>query len=268
MRYVRPFVVRTVRRAMAAMAALTAVSAIPMALATDPLVRVATRPNLPPYVQDEATSGIEVDVIKAVFAEAGMPVDFVQMDRVEMIKRFERGEIEGTLTQNVSATSHGCATKWYLVHQNVGFSILSKNLSLQSLPELANFPVVSFHNAKAFLGPAFRSAVENNPRYQEVAPQSRHIGLLYNGNFDIIVGDEWIIRYVQRQHFEKTGEYQELRVHHIMSPTLYSARFQKQETCNVFNASLRKLRRTGEYDRIVDGYHQRLLVAAQAASSD
>jgi len=237
-------------------------------LAADPVIRIATRPNLPPYIHDGATSGIEIDLIKAVFEEAGRPIEFVQMDRVEMFSRFESGEIEGSLTQNIAASDHGCATKWYIVHQNVGFTLRSKNITLDSLDDLSDKPVVSFHNATVFLGEAYRNAVAKNPRYKEVAPQSAHIDLLYSGEVDVILGDEWIIRYVQRQHFEKTGEYQELTVHPIMKPTLYSARFQRQETCNVFDSALRTLRRDGRYDQIVDGYHQRILVTAKTDTKD
>lgn len=237
------------------------------ALADSAALKLASRPNLPPYVQDGAQTGIEIDIVKAVFKHAGQPIEFVQMDRVEMISRFEAGGIEGTLTQSTTATNHGCLTKWYLVHQNVGFTILEKEVALTSLPDLGALSVVSFDNAKVFLGKDFRTAVESNPNYKEIAPQSSHIGLLYKGEFDVIFGDEWIIRYVQRQHFEKTGEYQELRVHHIMKPTLYSARFQKQETCDMFNTSLRAIRRSGEYDKIIDGYHYRILLAGNKASA-
>jgi len=230
-------------------------------VADDRAVQVATRPNIPPYIIDGARSGIEVDLVRAIFKEMGQPVEFVQMDRVAMIERFETGELEGTLTQGTTASSHGCLTDWYMVHQNVGFTLHDKNVELTALTDLSALPVVTFQNAKKFLGEPFKSIVGTNPRYQEVAPQSRHIGMLYDGEVDVIVGDEWIIRYVQRRHFEKTGEYHELRLHQIMPPTLYSARFQNQSTCDKFNHALSTVRKSGLYSDIVDGYHRRILVA-------
>ena len=229
--------------------------------ANDEAVRVATRANLPPYIIEGATSGIEIDVIRAVFQEMGKPVEFVQMDRVAMIKQFENGEIAGTLTQSATATSHGCLTDWYMVHQNVGFSLSNRDIQLNTLSDLSALAVVSFQNAKKFLGEPFSSIVNTNPRYQEIAPQSRHIGMLYAGDVDVIVGDEWIIRYVQRRHFEKTSEYYGLQVHQIMPPTLYSARFQRQAACDDFNNALSTIRKNGLYSDIVDGYHRRILIA-------
>lgn len=229
--------------------------------AQDKPLRVATRANLPPYIIENATSGIEVDVIRAIFQEMGRSVEFVQMDRVAMIERFEQNDVEGTLTQGATATSHGCITDWYMVHQNVGFSLFEKKIELNTLEGLSELAVVTFQNAKTFLGEPFRSIANANPRYQEIAPQSRHIGMLYRGEVDVIVGDEWIIRYVQRHHFEKTAEYHGLQLHQIMPPTLYSARFQNQSTCNSFNRALATIRTSGLYSDIVDGYHRRILIA-------
>ena len=242
-------------------------NSMPLA-ADEDTIRLATRPNLPPYIDESATSGIEVDLVKAILNKAGKTVEFVQMDRFAMISEFEQNKVDGTLTQSVSATDHGCITDWYIVHQNVGFTLRNKKHSLKSLAGLADMAVVSFDNAKIFLGEPYTSVVASNPRYKEIAPQSSHINLLYSGEFDVIFGDEWIIRQAQRQHFEKTGEYQELEIHQIMSPTLYSARFQDQAICDQFDAALISLRRSGTYDQIVDDYHQRILVAAKAALSD
>ena len=223
-------------------------------------IRVATRANLPPYIIQNATSGIEVDVVRAIFQEMGRSVEFVQMDRVAMIERFEQNDVEGALTQGATATSHGCLTDWYMVHQNVGFSLYDSKIELNVLDDLSELAVVTFQNAKTFLGEPFKSIADANPRYQEIAPQGRHIGMLYRGEVDVIVGDEWIIRYVQRHHFEKTAEYYGLQLHQIMPPTLYSARFQNQSTCDNFNRALAAIRTSGLYSDIVDGYHRRALV--------
>jgi len=234
--------------------------------ADDKAISVATRPNLPPYVIGDATSGIEISIVKAIFREMGEAVTFVQMDRVAMIERFEKGEIGGTLTQSSTASSHGCITDWYIVHQNVGFSLARKNMKVNSLADLSTRSVVSFDNAKTFLGDPFKAAMDANPNYREIAPQSRQIGMLYKGAVDVIVGDEWIIRYVQRQHFEKTGEYEDLRLHQILAPTLYSARFQDKLTCSKFNAALKKLRTNGTYANILLDYQQRLTRPVEKAS--
>lgn len=232
--------------------------------AEDAAIRLATRLTLPPYVQNGATTGIEVEIIKAVFEKTGHKIKFEQMNRIQMIKQFDDGNIDGILTQNITASNVGCATDWYLVHQNVAFTLADTGINIASVADLTTMAVVSFDGAQKYIGGEFQTAVKDNENYREVAEQSDHIGLLYSGQFDAIVGDEWIIRYAQRQLFEATGEYRELRVHHILKPSLYSARFHNPKVCETFNTALQSLKHSGEYDNLVENYHQSILVAARA----
>lgn len=223
---------------------------------------LATRHHLPPYVYKKANSGIEVDLIKAIFNDMGMDIKFVQMPRIRMIQSFDQGSVHGILTQNITASNVGCATDWYLKHQNVGFTLAEENLQLSTLQDLRKFSVLSFDGARRYLGEAFRAAVDNNPRYKESINQAAHIELVYLKRFNVIVGDEWILRLAQRNHFDQTGKYKRMTAHYIMPPSLYSARFQEQSICDSFNASLSKLRGSGSYEQIVSAYHQRIMIAS------
>ncbi len=179
-----------------------------------------------------------------------------------MIQSFDRGEVQGILTQNVTVSDIGCATDWYLKHQNVGFTLAEENIQLSTLQDLQKFSVLSFDGARKYLGEAFRMAVDNNPRYKEYINQAAHIELVYLKRFNVIIGDEWILRLAQRNHFDKTGKYKRMTAHYIMPPSLYSARFQDQTICDAFNKSLSKIRNSGNYEQIVSAYHQRIMIAA------
>jgi len=233
--------------------------------ADDAPIRLATRLALPPYVDEGASSGIEIDIIKAIFEKTGRKIQFEQMNRIQMIKQFDEGGIDGILTQNITASNVGCVTDWYLVHQNVAFTLAQSNVKIETVADLANISVVSFDGARKYIGGDFKKAIKDNGLYREVAEQSEHIGLLYSGQFKAIVGDEWIIRYAQRQLFEATGEYRELRVHQILKPSLYSARFHDIGLCQAFNSALQGLKRSGSYDRLVENYQKSLLIAARTA---
>lgn len=223
---------------------------------------LATRHHLPPYVYKEAASGIEIDLVKAIFDDMGIDIRFMQMPRIRMIQSFDQGQMQGILTQNVNVSNIGCATDWYLRHQNVGFTLAEDNVQLRSLNDLAQIPVLSFDGAKKYLGKEFRNIVAQNPEYQESTNQESHIDLLYFRRFKVIIGDEWILRLAQRNHFERTGAYKKLTAHYIMPPSLYSARFQDEKICEAFNKSLAKLRTSGSYTKIVSSYHQKIMIAA------
>lgn len=227
-----------------------------------PVLRLALREFLPPYVYEHAETGIEVDLIKAVFKDTPYSIEFVQLPRVRMISSFEDAQLDGILTQNVTASSTGCATNWYIEHQNVGLSVKGRRVELPSLDALKNYAVISFSGATRYLGEDFRNAVRGGKRYTESGDQGTHISLLYKGRFDVVVGDTWILRLAQKRHFDETGQRMELVTHPIMAPSFYVARFHDPEVCKAFNASLSRLRENGTYAEIWAGYRARIYVEA------
>lgn len=227
-------------------------------LSAEEPILLATRPTIPPYVYGRAETGIEIDLLNAIFNEMGQKIKYVQLPRVRMVQSFNRGEMQGILTQNISVSNVGCATDWYIKHKNVGFSLQENNIQVNVLDDLKSLSVISFDGATLYLGPPFKDAVSNNSDYTESHNQQSHIELLYKNRFNIVVGDEWILRLAQRRIFDLTGEKHALTVHTIMKPSLYSARFQDKPLCKRFNRALKNIRLSGRYDAIIDGYQSRI----------
>lgn len=224
------------------------------------LIEIATRVNLPPYVVDGAAHGIEIDLVKAILQGSGYEPVFIQQPRVRMISAFENGHMNGILTQNVLASNVGCATDWYIAHQNVAISLASRGLQIDSLDDVTGLSILSFSGATRYLGPDFQQAVAHTKRYTESGDQGKHIQLLYKGRFDAVIGDRWILALAQKSHFTATGDYRELQYHPIMEPSLYVARFHDQRVCDAFNLGLRRLRADGSYAEIWNGYRKSLAV--------
>lgn len=222
------------------------------------IIEIATRLDISPYVEAGATGGIEVALIKAIFAETDFEPVFVQQPRVRMISAFESRQINGIITQNQTASSEGCATDWYISHQNVALTVAERNVNIDNLNDLAGHSVLSFSGATRYLGDDFRKTVMKTTRYTESGDQSKHISLLYKGRFDAIVGDRWILALAQKRYLADSGEYKTLTAHPIMKPSLYVARFHNQEVCDAFNLGLRRLRASGDYARIIDGFENNL----------
>lgn len=220
---------------------------------------IAVRQHLPPYVSPDASTGIEIDLIKAIFEETPYKVRFVQQPRVRMIAAFESNRVDGVLTQNIKASSKGCATDRYIYHQNVAKTLAARELPLASLNGLKNYAVLSFSGATRYIGDAFGKAVERSRLYAESVKEGTLISLLYNERFDVAIGDRWVLSIAQRRHFEQTGQYKELTTHVLLPPTYYIARFNDQAVCDVFNKSLDKLRESGRINEIWEGYRSLLL---------
>ncbi|MBO6503460.1 MAG: transporter substrate-binding domain-containing protein [Kordiimonadaceae bacterium] len=221
-------------------------------------VDIAIRYDVRPYVANQGSGGMEIDIVKAVFAEMDYTPNFVQMPRVRMIQSFNAGAMDGVLTSNVTVPGEGCLTNWYIQHQNVGFTLTSSDVAFNNLSDVAQHSIITFDGATRFLGSAFASAASLSPRYVESSDQNTHVSLLYAGYFDAAIGDEWILRLAQVNQRELSGEYQPLTIHRILPVTNYGARFQDQRICDAFNIGLDTIRNNGIYNMITRSHLDRI----------
>lgn len=219
------------------------------------IVHIAARHDVLPYVAQNGEAGVEIELVKAIFAGTGYEPHFIQLPRVRMLQSFNAEQVDGVLTQNLELRGKGCITNWYIRHQNVGITVSDRNVPLNSLADMERLSVVSFDGATRYLGADFAIAAKMSPRYTESSDQSTHISLIYNGNFDVVIGDEWILKMAQVERRELTGEFEPLTVHRIIPPTLYGARFHDPLVCDAFDKSLTNMRTTGAYDAIVDAHY-------------
>lgn len=231
----------------------------PGSLTTAAPVKIAARLDLPPYVNAQATSGIEIDLVKAIFTEADLEPAFVQVESRRMAAFFRAKRVDGILTQFAGPAPVGCATGLYFEHHNVGFSLKNRQVALSHLEDLSALSVLSFRMARHYLGDKFKAIVSENSRYLEHPFQSEHIELLYERRFEVVIGDEWIIRLGQKNHFERTGEIQAIKVHHILDPLQYAMNFHQQMLCDQINEALATIRQNGTYQSILDRYHKAIL---------
>lgn len=221
-------------------------------------IPIAIRHDVQPYVSEEGNGGLELDLVKAIFAQMPYEPEFVQLPRVRMIQTFNAHSVDGVLTSNVTLDGEGCLTDWYIQHQNVGVTLADREIPLQSLTDVSDLSIITFDGATRFLGPEFASEAQKSPRYIESSDQNIHVSLLYLGYFDAAIGDEWILKLAQVNQKEKTGVYQPLTIHRILPTTLYAARFHDPEVCSAFNAGLKTVRESGQYDEIVRRHFDRI----------
>ena len=221
-------------------------------------VSVAVRHDVLPYVTEDGTGGLEIELVKTIFGETSYSPKFIQLHRVRMIRLFESKAVDGLLTSNVTLDGEGCITNWYIQHQNVGVTVAARKIRINQLADIANLSIITFDGANRFLGPKFAAETKNSSRYIESSDQNSHISLLYLGYFDAAIGDEWILKLAQVNKKRKSGDFQPLAIHRILPTTLYAARFHKQAVCDAFNNGLATIRANGSYDAIINNYFGRI----------
>ncbi len=231
-------------------------------------ISIAIRPNVQPFVAEEGRSGLEIDIVRAVFDRTQYAPNFVQLPRVRMLQTFNADGVDGTLTSNIALEGKGCITDWYIRHQNVGVTLADRMINVRDLNDVSDLSIVTFDGATRYLGPKFAEQAKKSPRYIESSDQAIHVSLLYFGYFDMAIGDEWILKLAQVNKKNKTGSFQPLTIHRILPTTYYGARFHDDAVCTAFNEGLAEIRSDGTYDLIVANYINRISAQIQAYESE
>ena len=235
------------------------VSVVANQVAAEETLTVASRINTPPFVFGEFQGGIDMEIVAAIENHSNLRFKYIHIPRNRILAPFAGTELDGYLIQPLETHDDGCMTNWYVQHMDYAVTLKDKKINIQHVNDLGKLKVISFDGATKFLTKVFRDAVKDNPHYIESYHQRSHIQILYKGRFDAIVGDSLILKYHQKNHFKRTGEYHEIETHDILPPIRLSARFKKPRHCTEFNKALAEIRQNGVYDEIFHKYENEIL---------
>jgi len=208
---------------------------------------------LPPYGIKESNSGIEVDIVRAALAKKGhtITVRFVPFGRVG--KDFTDGKIDAANTLTSSSGVKAEYSDSHIAYQNVATTLKDGGPKIATIADLSAYKVVAFAKASIFLGSDFAKMAAGNKKYREVADQATQNKLLMAGRTQAVVGDIRIFQYYNKQIKDQI-ELKEVIFNKIFEPTNYSVAFKDAKIRDDFNAGLKELRDSGEYDKIIAKY--------------
>ena len=242
------------KTAWAVAAMLVMVMGAAMAQARD--VVVAAPRSVPPYVIPEGWRGIEYDVVKQSLAIAGHTVVPKLTVLARLPKEMQLGEIDAAMTMRPETGVVACYSDPHVTYRNYAISLDKNDVTIDSVAGLSDKSVVAFQNAHVYLGEEYGRAVQNATSYREEANQVVQALLLYGDRVQAVVADVNIFRWFasQTEVRGRVDATQKLRLHPIFPPTDYQVAFRDPALCAQFNAGLRQLRASGEFDRIVARY--------------
>ncbi|WP_169545275.1 substrate-binding periplasmic protein [Sneathiella aquimaris] len=208
---------------------------------------------LPPYGIKESNSGIEVDIVRAALAKKGhtIVVRFVPFGRVG--KDFQDGKIDAANTLTPDSGVKGEYSDSHISYQNVATTLKDSGLNLGSIGDLNAHKVVAFANASIYLGDDFAKMASGNKNYREVADQATQNKLLMTGRTDVVVGDIRIFQFYNKKIADQV-KLKDVTYHTIFKPTAYSVAFKDAKIRDDFNAGLKEIKASGEYDQIIAKY--------------
>ncbi|MCW8833823.1 MAG: ABC transporter substrate-binding protein [Colwellia sp.] len=225
-------------------------------LQADDTIELIAGLSKPPFVveNDPKNSGIQLDLIKAIFAEEKQDVRFVHMPLARSFARVEKWHSDGVITlpsnyehENVNVSAP------YVSYQNVIVTLKEDNLSINTLADLQGKRIIAFQAANKFLSAEFVEAIAGAAEYREIADQMRQIKMLFAKRTEVLVLDINIFRHFL--HNNRDSRYAKpYEIHQLFPPRVYSAGFKSKRTRDQFNRGLIKIKASGGYQKILDKY--------------
>lgn len=233
------------------------------ALATDQPLRVGIITHIPPYVFPDQDRGIEVDIIRAVYDDLGVPVEICYLPRKRLFLAFEHGGLDAICTTRVDTLPLSKNIPEYPSDTTTVFQDLAITLndgpSVTSIDQLSRLSVISFVNARLFLGDEFNKAVSWNKQYMEVSDQSLQISLLFKRRFQVAIADRNIFLYWLEQFLKTAPPEQQIlakgitfhEIFPVYERCLYFISSQERDR---FNSGLKSIRDSGVHADIMASY--------------
>ncbi len=215
----------------------------------------------PPYFIPPNAQGLGNKIVRRVFEELpDYTLSFVHMSIKRVHIELEAGRIDGGT--NIFLPTSACLVNDVFKWQDGMITMKSRKLQINSVSELANYSVVSFHGAKNFIGGEFKFMAENNPEYIEFADENHLIQMLMLGRADVYVGDRFVFYH---QLLSLGGNIDNYKYTNMFQG--YSAMgVNNKRLCHEFHDAFQRLRSAGVIDKIYDEYQEQTLSELKAIS--
>lgn len=217
-------------------------------------LRIGVGLSKPPYVIQETNSGVELDIVRRALEIAGYTMKPHYMPLLRIPHELNGGSLDGGMHIRAHLLIDGFFSEEVIFYRNYAITLDEKDLRIEGFRDLEGKTIISFQNARKFLGEQFANAVKTSKNYAEIANQELQVRMLAAGRAQVAVGDFRIFLHFAQKFEEKFGVPLKLRFHALFQPTPYRTAFRSRQVRDDFDKGLRQLRESGEYEAIMDKY--------------
>jgi len=208
---------------------------------------------LAPYNIPEKNCGIELDIVRESLAMKGYRIKTKYVPFARRIREIAQGEVDGVLTVNENSDLDVYLSDQHIVCENVAVSLKKNNFRIGKISDLKDKGILTFQNARKYLGKEFVAAAEASPDYREISRQELQINLLYGDRVDVIVLDKRIF-YYHKKNNKMVDTTQPIDMFYIFEKVPFRVGFVEKKVRDDFDEGLKKLRESGRYDEIINKY--------------
>lgn len=208
----------------------------------------------PPFIIEENSTGIELDLFYAAFAKENKEINFIHVPFGRTVTAFQRLNVDGIITVLPDYKHPNLfISQPYITYQNVAVSLFENQLDIGDIKSLSGKSMVAFQNAKKYLGEEYKNIIKSSMDYREIADQMKQIEMLFLRRTEVIILDINIFRYFLKSH--STGHYsQAFKIHYIFNERPYSAAFKSKSNRDLFDQGINMIKAQGKYQAIMDKY--------------
>ena len=225
-------------------------------------VNIAFGLSLAPYVLEDESKGIELDIIRESLNVIGHDLvpRYFPLARIPL--QIKDNSIDGAtpLTKDFSKDLQNLSQEYYysephVVYQNVVVTLQDNNIEINDVNDLNKYDLIAFQNAKAYLGDEFKIMADQNKNYMEMADQQKQILKLFSRETQAIVLDINIFKFYKKAiKHPRVDMTLPVHMHFIFPANHYSIVFKDQALCDEFNKGLDQIKKDGLYQEILERY--------------
>jgi polar amino acid transport system substrate-binding protein len=216
--------------------------------------------DTPPYVMDEGKTGIEIDIVRAALAPKGYTFTVRQMPYGELADAVKEEGVDAAAT--VTKLDNGTFySDEYITFHNAAISKKSAGLTIDSIEDLKGKSILAWENAYEDLGPKFATLFSPDvkapyrEKYREIANQKNQVEMFWKGEAEVIVIGEAVMKWFTQELADEVDTKAPLVDHKIFpADTKFRISFQSERVRDDFNAGLKQLQASGEYEKIYARY--------------
>jgi polar amino acid transport system substrate-binding protein len=225
----------------------------PALAAAKPELLVAISLDIPPYVMDQADTGLEVDIVRQALGDYSLL--FIQLPY---------GELQTAVQQKRADVSLGVQqedmdiyeSNDFITFGNVAVSKKADGFRIDSVADLRDHKVLTWGNAYLDLGAEFEAMFSpqspQRKNYIEVADQEEQVRRFWKEKGLVIVIDHSIFNYFSKKLGHKLNK---VSFHAIFPPaTNFKAGFKDAKVRDRFNEGLAAMCKSGAYAKLLHDY--------------
>ncbi|PHR73084.1 MAG: hypothetical protein COA66_04620 [Arcobacter sp.] len=218
-------------------------------------VNIALKRGRNPFViSNDYLKGIEYDLIELILAKSNIVIEASFMKNLgELNQGFRKDNLDLLVSVKVGNPNYYYSDT-FITYTNVAISRKEDNLELNKIKDLKDKNITAFEGASKYLQKEYKELfLYKSENYKEVSLQEKQVKLLLDNQTDVLIMDINMFRWHLKKFSSKSIN--EFTIDYIFNPNNdLKVAFKDQNLRNIFNKNLKKVKETGEYNKIIDNY--------------